>query len=85
VNVAEVALAATETEGGVERAAAVSVRATVAPVADAALDRMTVQEAFEFEDMLFGVHEIEETRTGAVRVSEVFADEPLSVAVIVLV
>jgi hypothetical protein len=85
VKAAELAPAGTDTEGGTARTVVVSLRATIAPRAGAALERVSLQDAFAFAGRLVGVHDSAETRIGAIRAMDVFAEEPLRDAVMVAV
>ena len=71
---AEVADAATVTEGGVERVGLLLERATTAPPAGTALLRVTVQTLEELDPRLVGLQAREETNAGLIRVTVVLAE-----------
>ena len=83
LKVAVLALAATVTEAGTARVVLVLFRVTAAPPAGAACERVTVQVLEAFCPRLEGLHESDDTRTGATRLIPAFAELPLYVAVIV--
>ena len=88
MNDAEVAPEATVTEAGVLSAVVLLVRVTVVPVEGAAFEIVTLQEVLAFCARLVALHCSPETvsvRTGTTSAIDVFADEPLSVAVMVAV
>ena len=74
MNVAEVADAATVTEGGVERVGLLLESVTSAPPAGAGLLSVTVQALEELDPRLEGLHAREETNAGATRLTVVFAE-----------
>ena len=77
LKVAEVAAAATMTDAGTVRVALVFDKATEAPPAGAALDKVTVQVLEALGPRLVGAQAREETRTAAERVMLVLAELPL--------
>ncbi len=81
LKVAEVAAAATVTEGGTVSVALLFVRATLAPPVGAAWVRVTVQVLDAFCPRLVGAQASEDTITGASRLRLVLAEVPLYVAV----
>ena len=83
LNVADVAAAATAIDAGIVRVALVFVRATTAPPVGAAWVKVTVQVLEEFGPRLVGLQASDETNTGATRLTLVFAELPLYVAVTV--
>ena len=82
---AEVLLAGTVTDPGIESAGAVLVKARETPDAGAAFDRITMQEVLEFAARFVAAHCREETRTGETSATEMAAEDPFSVAVMVAV
>jgi hypothetical protein len=84
VKVAEVAAAATVTDGGTARVALVLVRVTAAPPAGAALLRVTVHVLEVLGPRLVGLQASEETSVDATRLMLVLAELLLYVAVIVV-
>ena len=74
VKVAEVAVAATVTEAGTVNVELVFDKVTLAPPVGAALVSVTVQVLEELCPKLLGLHDNVETRTGATKVTVVFAE-----------
>ena len=85
LKVAVVAAAATVTEAGTVSVVLVLVSVTDAPPAGAALLSVTVQVLEAFWPRLVGLHESNDTPTGATRLMAAFAEVPLYVAVTVAV
>ena len=85
LNVAVAAAAATVTDTGTVRVVLVFVNVTNAPPVGAALVNITVQVLEAFCPRLVGLHESDDTRTGAVRLTVVLAELLLYVAVTVAV
>jgi hypothetical protein len=85
VKVAEDAPEETAMEVGTDRAVALLVNGTEAPDAGAAFERVTVQEVSELATRLDAAHCTAETRTGATSATEVLAEDPFTVAVMVAV
>ena len=83
LKVAEVEPAATVTEAGIVSAVLVSVKVAEAPPVGAALLKVTVQVLEAFGPRLVGLHESDDTRTGATRLMVAFAELLLYVAVTV--
>jgi hypothetical protein len=83
LNVAAVAAAATVTEAGTVSVVLVFVSVTNAPPAGAALVNVTVQVLDAFRPRLVGLHESDDTSTGATRLTVAFAELLLYVAVTV--
>jgi hypothetical protein len=83
LNVAAVAEAARVTEVGTVSAELVLDRRMLAPPTGAGCDRLTVQVVDAFGPMLVGLQVSEETSTDVTRLTMVFAELPLYVAVIV--
>ena len=83
MNVAVVAAAATVTDAGTVSVGLVFVSVTNAPPAGATLVRVTVQVLEAFCPRLVGLHESDDTRTGATRPIVAFAEVLLYVAVTV--
>jgi hypothetical protein len=83
LNVAVVAAAATMTDAGTVRVVLVLVSVTDAPPVGAVLVRVTVQVLEAFRPRLVGLHESDDTRTGATRLRVAFAELLLYVAVTV--
>ena len=69
LKLAEVAAAATVTDAGTVRVGLVLVRVTLMPPLGAAWVRVTVQVLEEFGPRLVGLHDSEETDTGATRLT----------------
>ncbi len=84
-NVAEMAFAATVTEAGTVSAAALSDSDTTTPPEDAAFDSVTVQEVVAFAARLVAAHFTDVSSGAAVRLTDVFTDEPFHEAVTVAV
>ena len=78
-----VAPAATLTEVGVVSTVLLSERATLAPPVGAALVNVTVQVPEALGPRLLGAHAMEDTRTGATRLTLALAELPFWVAVMV--
>ena len=74
MKLADVAAAATVTEGATVSVALEFVRAMLAPPAGAAWVRNTVQVLEELAPRLFGLQESEETSTDAIRLTVVLAE-----------
>jgi len=81
LKVADVAAAATVTDGATVRLALVLVKVTLAPPEGAAWVRVTVQVLEEFGPRLVGLQTSEETSTGATRLMPALAELPLYAAV----
>jgi hypothetical protein len=76
-NVAEVAVAATVTDAGTVRVELVFDKATLTPPLGAGWVKLTVQMLEELDPRLVGLHDREETSTGATRLTLVLAELPL--------
>ena len=74
---AEVAPAATLTEVGVVSTVLLSERAMLVPPVGTALVKVTVQVLEALGPRLLGVHAMEDTRTGATRLTLALAELPL--------
>ena len=74
LNVAEVAAAATVTDAGTVRTELVFDSATLAPPVGAGWVNVTVQVLEEFGPRLVGLHDSEDTNTGATRLTVVVAE-----------
>jgi hypothetical protein len=74
LNVAEVAAAATVTDAGTVRVELVFVRVTLAPPVGAAWVKVTVQLLEAFGPKLVGLHDNEDTSTGATRLTVAVAE-----------
>ena len=72
--VAVVAPWATVTEPGTVNSALLSLKVTLAPPAGAALVSVTVQVLVPFDPQLVGLHDTEDIRTEAAKVTVVFAE-----------
>jgi hypothetical protein len=83
LNVPVVAAAATVTDAGTVSVGLVLIRVTLAPPAGAALVSVTVQVLDALGPRLAGLHESDDTSTGATRLTVVFAEALLYVAVTV--
>jgi hypothetical protein len=83
LNVPVVAAAATVTDAGTVSVGLVLVRVTFAPPAGAALVSVTVQVLDALCPRLAGLHKSDDTSTGATRLTVVFAEVLLYVAVTV--
>ena len=83
MNEAEVAVAATVTDAGTDRAELVLDRVTTAPPIGAALLSVTVQALVAPEPRLVGLQASDDRETGAIRLTVTFWETPLSDAVTV--
>ena len=81
MKVLEVAAAPTITEGGTRNAAVLLTSVTVMPPEGAALLSVTVHWLEAFWPILAGLHESEDTKTGAVKLMMLFTELTPSVAV----
>jgi hypothetical protein len=68
---------ATLTVAGTVRAVLSRVMASVIPPAGTAFDRVTAQELLPFDPRVAGVHTSEVTVTGATRLTDALAEEPM--------
>ena len=77
LNVADVVAAATVTEVGSDSAGLVSLSVTLAPPAGAAFVSVTVQVLDALGPRLAGLHDSDDTNTGATSVTVALAELPL--------